>query len=151
MSDFEETFFDKPKEEPEVEETKEVSKEDADKMLQIFDALLFEGVYRENVPLGKRYKATFRSRTAAEDNDISMRLDRIKFETIMAYQNQSSLWALAYSLEGFGDRNFSGLTPEQRFEAVGGLPSTVVVLLAQEIGKFDRKVMEALEYGKENF
>lgn len=85
MSDFEQAFFEESKtEEPQVEQSveqveeqkDELTQEQKDEYLVIFDALLFEDVYRETVNLGKRYKAVLRTRTAEEDSMISRRLTK---------------------------------------------------------------------------
>lgn len=155
--DFKE-LFSEPEKVEKVEEKLEptevvegISEKEKTEYLEIFDHIMFEGLYRENIQIGKKYKATFRSRSAEEDNKIALALDRMNFSTMMAYQNQASLLTLSYTLEAFGLKDFSELDPQDRYKAISNLPSTVVVILSEELNKFDSKVMKALTYGQENF
>lgn len=120
-------------------------------MLDIFDTLLFEGKYEERVQIGKKYHAVFQTRSAAEDLTISSRLDAMKFETLLAYQNQSSLLTLAYSLAEWNGEDYRELKVKDRYQVVSALPSQTVVVLSDALGKFDAKVMAAVQYGQENF
>lgn len=120
-------------------------------MLNIFDTLLFEGRYEEVVQIGKKYRAVFATRSAADDMTISNRLDSKKFETLLAYQNQSSLLTLAYSLIEWNGEDFREFKPKDRYDVISALPSQAVVVLSDALGKFDAKVMAAVQYGQENF
>ena len=120
-------------------------------MLDIFDTLLFEGKYEERVQIGKKYHAVSQTRSAAEDLTISSRLDAMKFETLLAYQNQSSLLTLAYSLAEWNGEDYRELKVKDRYQVVSALPSQTVVVLSDALGKFDAKVMAAVQYGQENF
>lgn len=120
-------------------------------MLNIFDTLLFEGKYEERVQVGRKYHAVFQTRSAAEDLTISSRLDAMKFETLLAYQNQSSLLTLAYSLAEWNGEDYRDMKVKDRYKVVSDLPSQTVVVLSDALGKFDAKVMAAVQYGQENF
>lgn len=142
-----------PTPEPKAEEpkTKEYTQEQKDEMLAIVDAIMFEGEYSEVIPFGKRYKATFKSRTAGEDNEISQKLDGRVFNTILSYQNQSALLTMAYSLIDLNGTNFRDMTIKDRYAKIAELPSPLVIVLSELMGKFDQKVLEAMEFGKANF
>lgn len=141
-----------PAEEPAPEpEKKEPTKEEIDEMLAIVDAIMFEGEYSEVIPFGKRYKVTFKSRTAGEDNEISRRLDGRVFNTMISYQNQSSLLAMTYSLIDLNGVSYRDMKIEERYKAVCELPSPLVIALSDLMSKFDQKVLNAMEYGKSNF
>lgn len=145
---------DQPAELTTVEPAKEPegpSKEQIMEMMNIFDTLLFEGLYEERVQIGKKYHAVFRTRSAQEDLTISSRLDALKFETLLAYQNQSSLLTLAYSLVEWNGEDYRTMATKDRYNVVAGLPSQAVVVLSDALGKFDAKVMSAVEYGKVHF
>lgn len=135
----------------EAPKTKEYTQEQKDEMLAIVDAIMFEGEYSEVIPFGKRYKVTFKSRTAGEDNEISQRLDGRVFNTIISYQNQSSLLTMAYSLVDLNGTNFRDMAVKDRYQKVAELPSPLVIVLSELMSKFDQKVLEAMEFGKANF
>lgn len=139
-----------PAEEPAPEKT-EPTQAEIDEMLAIVDAIMFEGEYSEVLPFAKRYKVTFKSRTAGEDNEISRRLDGRVFNTMISYQNQSSLLAMAYSLVDLNGVSYRDMKVEERYKVVSNLPSPLVIMLSEMMAKFDQKVMNAMEYGKSNF
>lgn len=135
----------------ETPKAKEYTQEQKDEMLAIVDAIMFEGEYSEVIPFGKRYKVTFKSRTAGEDNEISQRLDGRVFNTIISYQNQSSLLTMAYSLVDLNGVNYRDMSIKERYQKVAELPSPLVIVLSELMSKFDQKVLEAMEFGKANF
>lgn len=134
---------------PAVEE-KVLSDEDKQEYLAIVDAVMFEGSYSEVKKFGK-YTATFRSRTAGEDNEITKRLDALTFNTMMSYQNQSSLLTMAYSLIDLNGTDLKDMSLKDRYDYVAKLSSPLVILLSGYMADFDNKVMAAMEYGKANF
>lgn len=129
----------------------ELTEERKAELLAIVDTIMFEGSYSEVVPFGRKYKATFRSRTAGEDNEISQRLDGRTFNTMISYQNQSALLTLAYALVDLNGTNLREMSVKDRYEHVSKLPSQLVIILTDLMSKFDQTVMQAMEYGKGNF
>jgi hypothetical protein len=151
---FEEPVAEAPVEAPpkaEEPKEKEYTQEQKDEMLAIVDAVMFEGEYSETFPVGKRYKVTFKSRSAGEDNEISQKLDGRVFNTILSYQNQSALLTMAYSLMDLNGTDYRELSVQERYKVVSALPSPLMIVLSELMGKFDQKVLEAMEYGKSNF
>lgn len=141
-----------PKEsEPVVPEKKEYTQAEKDEMLAIVDAIMFEGEYSEVFPFGRKYKVTFKSRTAGEDNEISQKLDGRVFNTMISYQNQSSLLTMAYSLVDLNGTSYRDMKIAERYRVVADLPSPLVIILSELMSKFDQKVLKAMEFGKENF
>ena len=142
-----------PKVEIEEAEEKEpeLTQEQKDEYLAIFDSIMFEGSYREVSQLGKRYKVCLRSRSAGEDMLIAQRLDTMSFKTLLAYQNQSALLTLAHSLVYFCNDDLSQMTVKDRYEYVSKLSSGIVPMISEILVKFDAKISAAMEYGKENF
>jgi hypothetical protein len=139
-----------PEKKPE-DKPKEYSQEEKDNMLAIVDAIMFEGEYSEVFSFGRKYKVTFRSRTAGEDNAISQKLDGRVFNTLISYQNQSSLLTMAYSLKDLNGVDYSEMSIKDRYDKITELPSPLVIILSELMSKFDKKVLEAMEYGKANF
>lgn len=138
-----------------VEEALRQEREEEEKRkkeyLEIFDTLMFEGTYEESVKLGSKYKALYRTRTTREDNDISKRLDSMNFKTAIAYQNMASIMTLMYSLKQFNAINVTEMAVQDRYAYLCGLPGPILVLLSNQLFKFDQKVLEAVAFGKENF
>lgn len=139
----------------EAEEEKRKKEEEDKKLkeeyLKIFDTIMFEGSYEEVVPLGRSYKATFRSRSSKEDLNIAKRLDGMVFNTTVAYQNQSSLLTLAYTLVQYNNLNMRDMSINERYEYICKLPSAVILVLSSCLVNFDTKIIDALSYGRENF
>ena len=133
---------------PPVPELTEKQKEE---YMTIFDAIMFEGSYKEVVNFGKRYKILLRSRTAGEEMYIAQRMDTMNFKTILAYQNQSALLTLAHSLVQFCNDDLSTMDLKTRYEYVSKLSSGIVPMLSSALVEFDAKISAAMEYGKENF
>lgn len=120
-------------------------------LLVIFDQIMFEGHYEEVIKIGSSYRATYRTRSAREDAEISRRLDSVQFNTAIAYQNSASLMTLAYSLAQFGAVDLRELSVNDRYKYVSDLPGAVITLLSSMLYDFDQKILEALEFGKSNF
>lgn len=137
-------------EEPEAVK-EELSEEQKAEYLKIVDTIMFEGSYSEVRKFGGKYSVTFRSRSAGEDNEITKRLDAMTFNTMISYQNQSSLLTLAYCLIDFNGTDLSGMDMKARYDYVTKLPSQVVIVIANLMSEFDSKIMAAMEYGRENF
>lgn len=156
---FPETVEDKAAQGPEPETTPdedqekkpEMTEERKQHLLSIVDTIMFEGHYSEVIKFGRQYKATFKSRTAGEDNEISQRLDGRTFNTMISYQNQSSLLTLAYSLVDLNGVNLREMNVKDRYAYVTNLSSPLVIILSGLMSTFDQTVMEAMEFGKENF
>lgn len=140
----------KPVEAPEPAKA-ELTEEQKDEFLAIMDAIMFEGEYSEVFPFGRKYKVTFKSRTAGEDNEISQKLDGRVFNTMISYQNQSSLLTMAYSLIDLNGTDYRSMSIQERYKIVAALPSPLVIVLSELMSKFDQKVLDAMEYGKANF
>lgn len=137
-----------------AEEKRKKEEEDKklkEEYLKIFDTIMFEGSYEEVVPLGRSYKATFRSRSSKEDLNIAKRLDGMVFNTTVAYQNQSSLLTLAYTLVQYNNLNMRDMSINERYEYICKLPSAVILVLSSCLVNFDTKIIDALSYGRENF
>lgn len=123
----------KPEAEKPEDKPKEYTQAQKDEMLAIVDAIMFEGSYSEVIPFGRRYKATFRSRTAGEDNEISQKLDGRVFNTMISYQNQSSLLTMAYSLVDLNGTDYRGMSVKERYKVISDLPSPLVIVLSADV------------------
>ena len=70
---------------------------------------------------------------------------------MISYQNQSSLLTMAYSLRDLNGKDYRDMKVSERYKVIAELPSPLVIILSELMSKFDRKVLDAMEYGKANF
>lgn len=122
-----------------------------EELIAIFDSLLFSGEYTESVTINKRLKATFRTRTVKEINDINNKLDSATINLVTTANDLRSAENLKYALVSLQGRDLSKLSMEERNKVVDGLPSPIMALLITELSKFDRKVFAACVEGEANF
>lgn len=143
----------KKKEEAKKAQDNKKEKEEFDKqeLLEIFDAIMFEGEYRDTIKLGKKYSAVLRSRTVKESTDVTRKVDALDLKTFMAVQNITNVLTLAYSLVEYNGKDLSTLELKDKIKFVESLPESVIVLLSDKLFKFDRKVLAAMEEGHQNF
>lgn len=149
------------KQQPETQE--EVSKTEApvstettkkykeEELLVIFDTILFEGSYTEDVTIKGKLKVTFRSRTADETSKITSEIDSKQYNFIPALQEQRAFLNLVYSLVTYNGRNLEQLSLDDKKSFVGKLPAVVVAALSNALFDFDNKIEQACQEGEENF
>lgn len=153
MSDFE---F---KTEEPAEETKEtVSQLDTglpeyspEELEPIFDSILFEGKYSEEVSIGGKLKVTFQTRNGQDVRNVVMRLDQVKVNMGLTLESLRSLYNLVYSVVEFNGNDLSGAKFEERLERLEKLPSAVLGALIRKLVEFDLKVEAAVNHGEANF
>jgi hypothetical protein len=124
---------------------------DKEELLAIFDAILFEGEYTEDVTIKGKLKVTFRSRSAAETTEITKEIDGKQFNLISALQEHRAFLNLVYSLVSYNGKNLKTVPLEERKKIVGNLPSVVVAALSNSLYNFDGKIDAACSEGEENF
>lgn len=134
-----------------VEETKEAPKYTPEELLQIFDTILFEGEYTEDILIKGKLKVTFRSRSAAETSEITKDIDAKQFNLISALQEYRAFLNLVYSLTHYNGKNFGSAPLEERKGLVGKLPAVVVAALSTALYEFDVKTDAACREGDANF
>lgn len=155
------------KETPQIEDTKQEAPEtpsvaktsdpksepqyDPAELLAIFDSILFEGRYTEDVLIKGKLKVTFRSRSASETSEITKEIDGQQFNLISALQERRAFLNLVYSLERYNGQNIGGAKIEERKKFIGDLPAVVVAALSEALYKFDAKTDAACREGEENF
>lgn len=113
-------------------------------LLVIFDAIMFEGEYREDVTIKGKLKVTFRTRSAADTSSISRELDGKQFNLISTVQEYRALLNMAYSIVGYGNKDLSQLAIEKRIDFLGKLPTVVVSAVSDALVDFDIKTEAAL-------
>jgi hypothetical protein len=137
------------KEEEKKEEQK--PKYDAEHLAMIFDELLFQGEYSENVKVKDKLLVTFRTRTSDESEEIAITLDTLGANLFTTLDQKRSLLNLQYSLTRYHSKDLSGLSKEDKAKFVGKIASPIIVALVNELAKFDEKVFAALREGEASF
>lgn len=122
-----------------------------DELMSLFDTLIFTGGYSEGFKLAGRYPITLKVRTAKEINEIQKILDSSNLNLISSVEALRSVTTLRYALISYGDKDLSGMKPEERDKFIAALPGPVIGMLLNYLAVFDYKVAEATRVGNENF
>lgn len=126
-------------------------KYDPKELLAIFDTILFEGKYSEEVSIRGKLKVQFKSRSVGEVSEISGQLDTKSYNLISTLQEQRAILNLAYSLEAYNNKPLSALSKEEKVKFINSLPASVVATLSEKLLDFDQKVDAACKEGEGNF
>ncbi len=164
MSDFEmpadekDTKFDLPTPPSEVEDSKtkqEGPKEikySEDELNRVFDEIMFQGSYSEQMKLKNgRLVVTFRSRTAEEVTTITQKLDAMQATLIATLSDKRSVLNLEYALQAIQGTDLTKMSHEARAKYIGNLPGVVVGMLVNAMNVFDTKVYQACKDAEINF
>lgn len=156
MSDFE--FRDEPKEEVKAETEEGTINQldtgtefDEAELEAIYDSLMFDGKYTEEVSVGKRLRATFVTRTAKEAREVLLKIDKMGLSMGITVESIRGLYNLAQSLVAINDTDISGEPFDKKVDRIEVLPSQVVSKLMIALSRFDIKVDAAVGHGAENF
>ena len=135
---------------PSVTEEKkpEFSEED---LLAVFDTLMFEGVYTEDIMIKGKLKVTFKSMSAKDISEISGILDAKNYVLYETMQQQRALLNLSRCLTFYNQKDLSSMTVENKLTFMGTLPAAIVSALSDSLGTFSVKVQKACEVGEKNF
>jgi hypothetical protein len=106
------------KEEVTAAPEQEKSKYDQNELLAIFDAIMFEGEYREDVTIKGKLKVTFKTRSGADTSAITRELDGKKFNLMSTMQEYRALLSICYSITRYNDRDLSILSLENRISFI---------------------------------
>lgn len=124
---------------------------DKDELLRVFDEIIFEGEYSEEVSIKGKLKVVFRARSVEDTTSITREIDGKNFALITTLQEQRALLNLAYSLVSYSGKDLGKMEIEERKKFINKLPAAVVAALSQELSKFDLKVDMACREGEANF
>ena len=117
----------------------------------VFDSILFEGSYSEEISVGGKVKALIRTRTGEDARAIMMTLDASRVSMGLTMESLRSLYNLGYSLMSFNGQDLSGMKIEDRIKRIEKLPSAVLGALIRKLVMFDLKVEAAVSHGEANF
>lgn len=116
---------------------KEYSKEDLN---TVFDTLIFESEYREEVTIRGKLKVVFRTRTAEETMTISHTLDGLDYKLLPTVQEQRAFLNLAKSLVMYQGKDLSKMLESDKKEFIRKLPTSIISGIADALAEFDRKI-----------
>jgi hypothetical protein len=126
---------------------------DETELMAIFDAIIFEGEYSEQVTIRGKFPVVFRSRTSEEIRAISAALDLESQKTILmsTIQERRSMLNLESALVQYGSTQIAGMNAEGRSKFMGKIPAPMIGVLLMELSRFDAKVFAACKEGEANF
>lgn len=118
---------------------------------QIFDELMFNGSYSEEVKIGKRLSVTLKTRNGKDAREIMNILDKAGYSLGLTVESIRSLYNLAQSAVIVNGKDISGETFDKKVELIEQMPTPVISSMILCLMKFDRKVEAAVRHGEENF
>lgn len=124
---------------------------DKDELLRIFDEIIFNGEYVEDVTIKGKLKVQFRTRSAEELSEISRLLDSTTYNLVTTLNENRLLLNLQYALVSYQGNLLGTLKNEERAKFVRRLPGPVIASLIDALFKFDEKVAAACQETEENF
>lgn len=134
-------------------ETRQYKIEDFEEseLIAIFDTILFEGDYTEEVTIGGKLRVKFRTRSMDQINAGVKELDKLDAKLITTIHEARSQINLRQALVEYQGTNVDALSVEEKNAFFGRLPSPIVARLLDALRKFDIKVSFACAFGDENF
>lgn len=161
MSEFETKSKTKtPKVEIQATETKAIEaavkeitkpKYDPTVLLAIFDDIIFQGEYAEDVTIKNKLRVTFRTRSAKEISAITREIDKTSNNLVTTQNEQRSLLNLYYGLVHYQGKKLGEMPYAERVEFIDSLPGPIIGALMNAFTEFDAKVYAACQEGEENF
>lgn len=126
-------------------------KYDEMELATIFDDILFQGSYQEDLKIKGKLQVTLTTRSAEDTGFVSRKLDAQQFNLSSTFVEQRALWNLASSLISYNGKDLSSMKIEDRFVFVSKLPAHLVSALSNALVEFDLKIEQACKEGEENF
>lgn len=118
---------------------------------QIFDELMFDGSYSEEVKIGKRFAVTLKTRSGKDAREVMNILDKAGYSLGLTVESIRSLYNLAQSAVVVNSKDISGESFDKKVELIEQMPTPVISAMIVALMKFDRKVEAAVRHGEENF
>lgn len=141
----------KKDEQEKSQEKKATPKFDKDELIAIFDRIIFEGEYSEQVKIKGKLSTTFRTRSAGETLEISKTIDSIQANLVVTINEQRAVLNLAYSLVEYSGKDLKKASVDEKLTFVKKLPVPIIAALSDALAQFDYKVDTACKEGEENF
>lgn len=118
---------------------------------QLFDDLMFNGSYSEEVKIGKRLTVTLKTRSGKDAREVMNLLDKAGYSLGLTVESIRSLYNLAQSAVIVNGKDISGEAFAKKVELIEEMPTPVISAMILALIKFDRKVEAAVAHGEENF
>ncbi len=118
---------------------------------QIFDSLMFDGSYTEEVKIGKRLSVTLKTRTGKDAREVMTLLDKSGYNLGLTVESIRALYNLVQSAVIVNGKDISGEGFDKKMELIEEMPTPVISAMMIALVKFDRKVEAAVRHGEENF
>lgn len=134
-----------------TQEEKKEPEFSVEELATLFDELMFQGEYTEEMKIKGKLAITFRTRTADETLEISKKIDVIQANLVSTVNEQRAVLNLGYSLISYQGKDLSKATVEERLTFVKKLPTPIIAALTDSLAKFERKVDIACREAEENF
>jgi hypothetical protein len=137
----------------EKEDPKEEAKPkyDKDELLRIFDEIIFNGEYAEDVAIKGKLHVQFRTRSSEEIAEISRIIDTTTFNLVATMNEAKMVLNLQYALTSYQGKPLVGMSKEDKARFIKRLPGPIIGVLLDALYKFDDKVFEACKELEENF
>ena len=116
---------------------------DPNELLRIFDEIIFNGEYVEEVIIRKRIPVRFSTRTAKQIGQVQDAIDGAGLTLISSIEQRRSILNLEHALVGFNGTDLSGLKKEERSAFIGNLAGPVIAMLLDAMSTFDMKIAAA--------
>lgn len=118
---------------------------------QVFDELMFNGSYSEEIKIGRRFTMTLKTRSGKDAREIMNILDKAGYSLGLTVESIRSLYNLAQSVVVVNTKDISGESFEKKVELIEDMPTPMISAMIFALMKFDRKVEAAVKHGEENF
>lgn len=138
-------------EQTEGENQAEESKYSKEELLHIFDEIIFQGEYSEEVIVNGKLRLGFRTRSGGEIEEINRVVDNSKANLMTTLNDTRTLLNLQYALTQYHTKDLRGYSITEKEKFLKTIPGPVIAAMLTALQKFDQKIFIACQEGEENF
>lgn len=127
---------------------------DKERLLRIFDEILFNEEYSEEFKIKGRLSIVLRSRSTGDMGVITSKMDEhIKTAgTVISVAQKNSLYNMCFSLAKYNGKDLTHMDPmTSRLAFIEKIPAPIMDAMVACLSKFDEEISEACKEGEENF
>lgn len=122
-----------------------------EELLHIFDEIIFQGEYSEEVVVNNKLRLGFRTRSGGEIEEINRVVDSSKANLMTTLNDTRTLLNLQYALTQYHTKDLRSYSIEDKAKFLKTIPGPVIAAMLTALQKFDQKVFVACQEGEENF
>ena len=137
--------------EEDTSEEKSTPKYSQIELMKVFDTLIFESEYSEEITIRDKLKVVLRTRSQKEIAEITTAIDATQAVLLTTMEQNRAILNLQYALLQYGPRNLRNMKLEEKAAFVEKLPGPIIGALLMALGNFDSKVYQACQEGESNF